>query len=194
MTLVALTIPVYASEVTGTITTGLSTGGGVEGIVVESPTASPGADTYTSNQSVTLSGGEGTGYINYTTDGSRATCSSGETYTSPISVTSSVVIEAILCYANNISSDVAIFGYAINPPSAPAPSGGGGGGGGGGIITTTSNSSQDFNEDGKVDIFDFNALITNWGSTSATKAEGDADGDGDVDIFDFNLLISSWEG
>ena len=189
----AFALPVYASEVTGTLTTGVSTGNGVEGLVIEAPTASPVANTYTSAQSVTLSGGDGTQSIHYTTDGSAATCSSGSTYSAAISVPSTVVIEAISCYANNVSSPVRLFGYVINIPSAPAPSGGGGGGGGGGVITTPSTSGNDFNNDGKVDVFDFNTLISNWGATGATKAMGDANGDGAVDIFDFNLLIINWQ-
>ena len=187
----AVTSSAYASEVTGMVTTGVNTG--VEGIVVEVPTASPPAGTYTSTQDVSLAGGTGTVSIHYTTDGAAATCSSGSTYSTPITVSSSLVIEAISCYANSVASPIAIFGYAINPPSAPAPSGGGGGGGGGGIITTPTTAPYDFNVDGKVDVFDFNILITNWGSTGATGASGDANGDGNVDILDFNLLIINWK-
>ncbi|OJI08868.1 hypothetical protein BK006_02895 [bacterium CG10_49_38] len=183
--------PVYASEVTGTITTGVDTG--VEGIVVEAPTANPPAGEYTSEQSVALSGGTGTVSIHYTTDGAAATCSSGNVYSTPITVSSSLVIEAISCYANSIVSPIAIFGYAINPPSAPAPSSGGGGGGSGGFITTPATAAYDFNTDGKVDVFDFNVLITNWGSTGASSSTGDANGDGNVDILDFNLLIINWK-
>ena len=185
-----LVLPVYASEVTGTITTGLSTG--VEGTVVEAPTADPDSGVYTSTQNITLLGAAGTLSIHYTTDGSAASCSTGNVYSSTIEVTGSLVIEAISCYPNGAESAIAIFGYTINPPTSPAPSGGGGGGGGGGIIATPSEPT-DFNNDGKVDIFDFNILITNWGSTPVTSADGDANGDGVVDILDFNLLIINWQ-
>jgi len=183
----------YASEVTGTITTGLSAGNNLDGLVIEQPTASPVAGTYTTSQSVILSGGPGTQSIHYTTDGSAATCSSGNTYSTAISVTSSLVIEAISCYPNNIASPTILFGYAINPPSAPGPSGGGGGPTGGGVPVTPATVATDFNGDGKIDVFDFNILITNWGATGATQAMGDANGDGTVDIFDFNLLIANWQ-
>jgi len=77
-------------------------------------------------------------------------------------------------------------------------SGGGGGGssggGGGGILTTPSTASYDFNSDGNIDVFDFNILITNWGTTgTATQPTGDANGDRNVDILDFNLLIINWQ-
>jgi len=42
-------------------------------------------------------------------------------------------------------------------------------------------------------VFDFNVLITNWGSTGASSSTGDANGDGNVDILDFNLLIINWQ-
>ena len=125
----ALVLPTYASEITGTITTGVTTGNGVNGVVVEAPTANPSAGTYTSTQNVVLSGGDGTVSIHYTIDGTAATCSSGEVYSSPISVSSNLFIGAISCYPNGATSSPVSFAYAINPPSAPAPSGGGGGGG-----------------------------------------------------------------
>ncbi len=190
----SIALPAYASEVTGTLTTGVSTGNGVNGMVIEKPTADPVAGTYTSTQNVTLTGGSGTQSIHYTTDGSAATCTSGSTYSTPIVVDSNLVIEAISCYANSIDSGVILFGYTIDPPSGPAPSGGGGGGGGGGIVTTPSTSNLDFNIDGNIDVFDFNILMANWGTISgASTSTGDADGDGDVDILDFNLLIVNWQ-
>jgi len=75
----------------------------------------------------------------------------------------------------------------------PAPSGGGGGGGGGGVVTTPATTTNDFNGDNKVDVFDFNILIANWGATGATQEMGDADGNGIVGILDFNLLIINWQ-
>jgi len=186
-------IPANASEVTGTITTGVDTG--VEGIVIETPTADPVAGSYTGTQNITLSGGAGTLSIHYTDDGSAVTCTTGNTYSTPIEATTSLFIEAISCYANGVASPTIIFAYVIsNSPPAPAPSGGGGGGGGGGIITTPATVAYDFNSDGKIDVFDFNVLITNWGTVGgATSATGDANGDGNVDILDFNLLIINWQ-
>lgn len=183
----AIVSQVYASEVTGTLTTGVSTG--VDGTVIVKPSASPVAGTYTSAQSVTLIGGAGTVSIHYTIDGSAAACTSGNTYTTAISVPSNLVIEAIACYPNSVASDVILFGYAINPPS----SGGGGGGGGGGLLANPVTVATDFSGDGKIDVLDFNILITNWGLTPATKASGDANNDGVVDILDFNMLITNWQ-
>jgi hypothetical protein len=124
-----LVTPAYASEETGTLTTGVETG--IDGIVVEKPTATPPAGSYSSTQSVVLSGGPGTISIHYTMDGSAATCSSGYTYSSAITVSSTVVIEAISCYPNGIDSGVILFAYDIGGGSAPSGGGGGGGGGGG---------------------------------------------------------------
>lgn len=49
----------------------------------------------------------------------------------------------------------------------------------------------DINKDNKVDIFDFNFLMVNWGQ-SPTDATADLDGNGQIDIFDFNLLMVNW--
>ncbi|OGG38786.1 hypothetical protein A2127_01355 [Candidatus Jorgensenbacteria bacterium GWC1_48_12] len=51
----------------------------------------------------------------------------------------------------------------------------------------------DINKDDKVDIFDFNLLMVNWGNSPA-NLNADLDGNGKVDIFDFNLLMVNWTG
>lgn len=113
---------------TGTIDNGISTGtGGAQTAV--NPVASPVAGSYTSNQSVTLTGAS---LIRYTTNGATPACDSGTPqYSSAISVTSSQTIKAISCYLEGDGtyshSNVSSFTYTIN-----IPSGGGGGGGGGG--------------------------------------------------------------
>ncbi len=97
------------------------------------PVADPVAGTYTSAQSVTLSAAGATN-IRYTTDGSEPSCTSGETFSSAISVSTSQTIKALSCYMSGdifIASSIASFEYVVNIP-APTPSGGGGGGGGGG--------------------------------------------------------------
>jgi len=183
---------VSASEVEGTLSTGVQTG--IQGYVVVAPTASPIGGSYTTAQSVTLTGGDGTVSIRYTTDGSAPTCATGTLYSGSISISTSTTLKAISCYPNNASSPIVTIDYSIN---TPASGGGGGGGGGGGtpIVTTQNNTSSSFDFDGNgiIDIFDFNILIVNWGKTSgATRAQGDTDGDGDVDIFDFNWVITNW--
>ncbi len=74
-------------------------------------------------------------------------------------------------------------------PTSPPTSGGGGGGGGG--STPPSGNGADANNDGKVDILDFNYLMINWGQTGQGNI-ADFNGDGKVDILDFNLLMINW--
>lgn len=60
--------------------------------------------------------------------------------------------------------------------------------------TPTSSPSSipgDIDGDRDVDIFDYNALIGNFGGTG-TNIIGDIDKDGDVDIFDYNTLIGNF--
>ena len=185
----ALAVPVYASEVTGTLSTGISTG--IEATVAATPTASPVAGTYTSAQSVTLTAA-GSSSIRYTTDGSAPSCTIGTTYTGAIAVGSSLTIRAIGCYYN-VASPVGIFAYGINIP--PAPSGGGGGGGGGGPLppSTPAAGNGDLNNDAVVNLLDFNSLVVAWGSTGS-NVPADLNHDGVVDLLDFNLLIVNWTG
>src|SRR3989344_2037881 len=112
----------FASEVTGTITTGL-TSGDTQGTVVVAPTASPVAGSFSSTQSVTLTA-TGSTSIHYTTSGTDPTCSTGTTYSGAISVSSTTTIEAISCYPNSNASSVVSFTY-----TKTSSSGGGGGGG-----------------------------------------------------------------
>ncbi len=128
----SFTLPVSASVYNGTVNTGASVSTGISGILMEAPTASPSAGAYTTTQNVVLLGGVGTVFINYTTDGTGVSCATGDTYSSPIVVSSSLSIKAVSCYANNTPSPIVSFVYAINAPSAPASTSGGNTGGGGG--------------------------------------------------------------
>src|ERR1017187_5819888 len=76
-----LTTGTNGSESTGTLVTGLngSAGTGVSGVVIPPPVASLAAGTYTSAQSVTLTAPNASN-INYTTDGTVPTCSTGNVY------------------------------------------------------------------------------------------------------------------
>ena len=178
-----------ADEVTGTLNTGLSgtNGSTVTGVVIAPPTASPGAGSYTSAQNVGLTA-SGASNIYYTTDGTTPACpTTGILYSSPISVTSSLVINAVSCYPESKSSTVATYAYAINVPTGSSVSSGGGGGGsyssggGGGYTPITS-----------VGISDFVALMANWGKTGVGIA-GDFNGDGKIDIMDFVWLMANWK-
>ena len=182
----ALVTPVYASEVTGTVSTGVETG--VGGTVASTPTVAPLPGTYTSAQSVVLTV-TGSDSIHYTTDGSAPTCTSGSTYGAAISVSASQVIQAISCYPSGVASAVVPFAYAINPPSAPAPSTGGGGGGGSSLPPPA--VVGDATGDSMVNVLDFNAVIVAWGSTGS-NIPADLNRDGVVDILDFNILIINW--
>jgi len=56
-----------------------------------------------------------------------------------------------------------------------------------------SHKPADINSDGKVDIFDYNLIITNFGKTGAAGfTSSDIDTNGKVDIFDYNTLISNF--
>lgn len=50
----------------------------------------------------------------------------------------------------------------------------------------------DINQDGKVDILDFNILMVNWRTPLVLRA--DITVDGVVDIFDFNIMMVQWSG
>ena len=83
----ALPLAVLASEFTGTVNTGVSTG--IEASVATTPTASPlPAGTYTSAQSITLTAA-GSDSIRYIVDGAAPTCSTGTTYVGASSVATS---------------------------------------------------------------------------------------------------------
>ena len=110
-------LPVAADEVTGTITTGVGSGSGINGTVIAAPTANPAAGTYTSAQTVALSA-SGSSSIVYSTNGSTVpNCTgTGTTYTSAISVTTSTTIQAISCYTNSQASAVVPFIYTLSCP------------------------------------------------------------------------------
>ena len=119
--------------------------GGLNGVLIGPPVASPSAGTYAAAQSVILTASGATS-IRYTTDSSVPTCSIGNVYSAAIPVASSLVIEAISCYPSNASSTVASYLYAINPGSGSGGTvtsnlGGGSGGGGGGGSSGSSGGS-----------------------------------------------------
>ena len=194
------------SEITGTLTTGISGNNGTEmnGTVISAPIANPSAGVYTATQSVSLTA-SGASSIRYTIDGTVPSCTTGTVYSSNISVDSSMVIEAISCYPENKKSTVASYLYAINIPvvtniTTNPPSGGGGGGGGGGdtpaqttpLSTLTPTAQKvDANKDNKVDVLDFVTLMANWGKTDSNNT-ADFNSDGKVDILDFVSLMANW--
>ena len=123
---------VQASEVEGTISTGVESGvGSMDGVVKAAPTASPVAGTYTSTQSVSLTAAGSTA-ICYTTDSTTpacatsTTCTTGTKYSSAVSVSSTTTIKSIACYADASSGPVSTDTYTISTgsgSSTPPPSG-----------------------------------------------------------------------
>ena len=180
---------VMASDVTGTLNTGISTG--VTGVVTSPPNASPAAGTYSLAQSVSLTAvDQFTTGIYYTTDNiTTPSCltKTGTLYSSPIPVNSTMTIEAISCYPNNTYSTVESLVYTITPPlSAGSPavlvsSGGGGSYSSGGSSVGTT-----------VGIADFVLLMSNWGQTG-TNNVADFNHDGAVvGMSDFIWLMANW--
>lgn len=90
------------------------------GPTVATPTFSPGAGTYTSVQSVTLSTTTGGATIRYTTDGSTPSETVGTVYSGPVTVGSSMTITAIAYESGWLDSAVATAVYTLNPPAPPA--------------------------------------------------------------------------
>lgn len=81
--------------------------------VVLTPSFAPGAGTYTSAQSVTITCLTPSSNIFYTTDGSTPTTSSTH-YTAPVSVATSQTIQAIATAAGFIQSPVGSASYVLN--------------------------------------------------------------------------------
>ncbi len=58
---------------------------------------------------------------------------------------------------------------------------------------TPSYLSGDINHDGKVDIFDYNLLVTDFGKTGGSGfSPADLNADGKIDIFDYNILVTNF--
>ena len=173
-----------ASEVTGNLSTGLSStvGTTVNGVVIAPPVASPVAGNYTSAQSVGLTA-DAVSNIYYTTNGTVPACpTTGILYSSPISVASALTINAISCYPESKSSSVVSYAYTINIPIVSS-GGGGSYSSGGGSAPVTVNATHG--------ITDFVTLMANWGKTGVGIA-GDFNGDGKVGIMDFVWLMANW--
>lgn len=67
----------------------------------------------------------------------------------------------------------------VSGPISPSPA------------ASVSNKLGDLDANGKVDIFDYNALLTNFGKSGASLI-GDIDKNGKVDIFDYNILLTNF--
>ena len=87
---------------------------------VATPTFSPGAGSYTSSQSVTISDSTSGATIYYTTNNTTPSSTSTK-YTGPISVTASETIEAIAELSGDNNSAVATAAYTISTPTVATP-------------------------------------------------------------------------
>lgn len=88
--------------------------------VVATPTFSPVAGTYASTQTITISTTTSGATICYTTDGSTpttdgaGTCTHGTTYSTPVSVSSSLTLKAVGSKSGDLDSGVGSAAYVIN--------------------------------------------------------------------------------
>ena len=87
---------------------------------VATPTFSPGTETYTSVQTVTISDTTSGATIYYTTNGTAPTTASS-VYSTPITVSTSLTLEAFATAAGDNNSSVAIATYIINLVQAATP-------------------------------------------------------------------------
>ena len=84
--------------------------------VVATPTFSPGAGTYTSAQSVTISDATSGATLYYTTNGNMPSTSS-TAYTGPITVSSTETLQAVAVLAGDTNSAVASAVYTLSSPA-----------------------------------------------------------------------------
>ena len=106
-----------ASEVSGSLNTGVNTG--IGGTVISAPTANVPVGTYTSTQNISLEA-IGSLSVHYTINGSDPTCSSPK-YLTPIIISATSTLKAIACYGNGITSSISSFEYVINLPTYAPP-------------------------------------------------------------------------
>ena len=94
--------------------------------VVSTPTFSPVAGTYSSTQSITITSSTTGATICYTTDGTTptangaGTCTHGTTYTTPVSVTSSLTLKAVGSKSGDTDSSIGSAAYIITTSPPPA--------------------------------------------------------------------------
>ena len=89
--------------------------------VVAAPTFSPGSETYTSVQTVTISDATPSASIYYTTNGTAPTTAS-TLYTTPVTVSSTETLIAKGYYTGDTASPLGYAYYVINLPQAATPS------------------------------------------------------------------------
>ena len=89
-------------------------------LTVGTPTFSPGAGTYTSSQTVTISDATSGATISYTTNGTTPTTSS-TLYSSPITVSTSETVKALAVKSGYTNSPIGLAAYTISSGNAATP-------------------------------------------------------------------------
>ena len=89
-------------------------------VLMSAPTISPAGGNFTSIQTVTITATPASATINYTLDGTKPT-SSSPVYTSPLTVSTSLTVNAIATMTSTDPSPVATAAFTINLPQTPAP-------------------------------------------------------------------------
>jgi hypothetical protein len=108
----------FSDSAVGTAAYVINTGGGTT--LAATPTFSPAAGAYTSAQSVTISSTTPAAVIHYTTDGSTPTATSA-TYSTPVSVATSLTLKAIATATGFTNSAVGSAAYVINTGGGTTP-------------------------------------------------------------------------
>src|SRR5581483_4791994 len=85
------------------------------------PVFSPGGGSYASAQSVTITSASSGVTIRYTTDGSTPTEANGTIYSSPVNISSSVILQSIAFGGGFTDSAVTSANYVIAMPQVAAP-------------------------------------------------------------------------
>lgn len=116
---------------------------------------------------------------------------------------------AVFANGSSTQRNLTVPGVVPTPTPTPPPSSGGGGANPPSstptstpnptpVLTSTPTPKIPLTEEAKkvdadnngiIDVMDFNTLMVNWGNGGGT---GDFDGSGSVDVFDFNMLMINW--
>ena len=100
---------------------GIMAGAYTIGATAATPTFSPGAGSYNSTQTVTISSTTSGAFIRYTLDGTAPSETNGVMYTTPVLLNASCTLQAIAYMAGMTDSAVAGGSYTITTPQTAAP-------------------------------------------------------------------------
>ncbi len=135
----------------------------------------------------------GTSFDGQTLNITRSTSGSSSWTSDGIVPPATCVVSSGECTFSTTKASYFLASHTVATPT-PTPSGGVGtssSGDGGILATETVAPKADMDNNGKVDVLDFNTLMAHWGETGSNNI-ADINSDGEVDIFDFNLLMINW--